>query len=186
MDELSITTDRLLITEFSEDMAESVHRNSLDDDNRRFVPDEVFPTVEAAQEVIRFLISCYRGTDGPFVYPVLLKSGENIGYVQAVCLGEAWEIGYHIAAPFTSRGFAAEAVKAFLTEIMPRLGIDEIWGICRGGNTASRRVLEKCGFELVFSGRGDYQGEEHEVCRYVYRHAGEGVHHGQAVRETPE
>ena len=96
MDELSITTDRLLITEFSEDMAESVHRNSLDDDNRRFVPDEVFPTVEAAQEVIRFLISCYRGTDGPFVYPVLLKSGENIGYVQAVCLGEAWEIGYHI------------------------------------------------------------------------------------------
>jgi len=31
-----IETDRLIITEFDENMIESVHLNSLDDDNRRF------------------------------------------------------------------------------------------------------------------------------------------------------
>ena len=46
-----IETPRLLITDFSMEMCEAVHLNSLDEDNRRFVPDEVFETVEIAQEV---------------------------------------------------------------------------------------------------------------------------------------
>lgn len=44
-----IKSDRLVITEFDESMIESVHLNSLDDDNRRFVPDEVFETIEEAR-----------------------------------------------------------------------------------------------------------------------------------------
>ena len=45
---LFIETERLIITEFDESMAEDVHKNSLDEDVRRFVPDEVFETVEDA------------------------------------------------------------------------------------------------------------------------------------------
>ena len=41
-------TERLIITEFTTDMARVVHENSLDEDNRRFVPDEVFETEEEA------------------------------------------------------------------------------------------------------------------------------------------
>ena len=41
-----LKTERLTITEFTPDMAQAVHENSLDEDNRRFVPDEVFETVE--------------------------------------------------------------------------------------------------------------------------------------------
>ena len=37
---------RLIITEFTPDMAQIVHENSLDDDTRRFLADEVFETVE--------------------------------------------------------------------------------------------------------------------------------------------
>ena len=39
---MRIETERTIITKFDLSMAESVHRNSLDEDNRRFVPDEVF------------------------------------------------------------------------------------------------------------------------------------------------
>jgi hypothetical protein len=39
-----LQTDRLYITEFTENMAHSVHINSLDEANRRFLPDEVFET----------------------------------------------------------------------------------------------------------------------------------------------
>ncbi len=48
---MKIETERLTITRFTMDMAEAVHRNSLDADNRRFVPDEVFETVEEAAGV---------------------------------------------------------------------------------------------------------------------------------------
>ena len=76
---MKIETGRLLITDFTADMAEAVHLNSLDEDNRRFVPDEVFETEEEAGETIAFLMSRYGGTEGPLAYPVLTKAGENIG-----------------------------------------------------------------------------------------------------------
>ena len=74
-----LETERLIITDFTEDMAETVHLNSLDEDNRRFVPDEVFETVDDARETLEFLISRYGGEEGPYVHPVLLKTGENMG-----------------------------------------------------------------------------------------------------------
>ena len=39
-----VETERLIITELTMDMAMDVHKNSLDEDVRRFVPDEVFET----------------------------------------------------------------------------------------------------------------------------------------------
>ena len=165
----TLETERLTITEFTPDMAQAVHENSLDEDNRRFVPDEVFETVDDAAETIEFLMSCYGGTDGPFIYPVLLKDGTNVGYVQAVPLGDGiWEIGYHIGAKYTKQGYATEAVKAFLPVIMKRLGIDTISGICLSENIASRKVMKKSGFVLDFEGEGDYQGENRNICRYHF------------------
>ena len=46
---MNIKTQRLEITEFTLDMVEDVHLNSLDEDNRKFNPDEVFETMEDAQ-----------------------------------------------------------------------------------------------------------------------------------------
>lgn len=164
-----LKTDRLTITEFTPDMAREVHENSLDDDTRRFVPDEVFETVEEAAETVGFLMSRYGGADGPFVYPVLLEDGRYIGYVQAVPLdGGQWEIGYHIGARYTGHGYATEAVKAFAPVIMEKIGIKKIAGVCLAENAASRKVLEKCGFRLEFAGEGVYQGEKREICRYLF------------------
>ena len=36
---MKIEIERLLIIELNMDMAEAVHKNSLDEDNRRFFPD---------------------------------------------------------------------------------------------------------------------------------------------------
>ena len=85
---LSIETERLIIKEFDLSMAKAVHENSLDEDNRKFVPDEVFETENDAKEAIVFLMSQYLTEDGPLVYPVLTKRNENIGYVQLVPIEE--------------------------------------------------------------------------------------------------
>ncbi len=166
---MRIETQRLTITRFTMDMAEAVHLNSLDEDNRRFVPDEVFETVEEAADTVEFLMGVYENGDGPLVYPVLLKDGTYIGYVQAVPFDDGtWEIGYHIGENYTRKGYATEAVQAFLPVIMPKLGLARIKGICLADNKASVKVMERCGFVKDFEGVGPYQGAERPICRYHY------------------
>ena len=166
-----IETERLIITEFTPDMAQVVQENSMDDDNRRFVPDEVWETVEEAEETLEFLISRYGSFDGPLVYPIIVKkTNDNVGYVQLCPIDDGkWEIGYHIAKKYTGNGYATEAVKAFLPVIAEQAGISEVYGICLAENAASLAVMRKCGFENLFTGIGLYQGAEREITKNVWR-----------------
>ena len=170
---MNIKTPRLTITTFSQAMAQSVYENSQDDDTRRFVPDEVYDSAEEARAAIEFLISRYDSADGPFVYPIITNDGnQNIGYVQLCKLEleeEIWEIGYHIAKNFTGKGFATEAVKVFLPAISKKLNIKEVYGICLAENTASVRVLEKCGFTKIYQGPGNYQGKEEQIIKTIWK-----------------
>lgn len=162
-----LTTERLVITRFNEGMAHQAHVCSLDCSNRRFMPDEVFETCEDALDTIKYLMSVYRDSDGPLVFPVLLKSGTYLGHVEAVPISEGFEIGYHISSDYTSNGYATEAVRAFIPYITERLGVDRIFGIVHADNTASARVLEKCGFVLIFDGDGVYHGKTAHIRKYV-------------------
>ena len=168
---MKIKTLRLTITTFSPDMAQTVYENSQDDDTRRFVPDEVYNSVEEAREAIEFLMSRYESTHGPFVYPVITNNeGKNIGYVQLCKLDEGtWEIGYHIAKNFTGKGYATEAVKAFLPAMAQKLNLGEIYGICLAENLASVRVLEKCGFTKIYQGLGNYQGKDAQIIKAIWK-----------------
>ena len=168
---MKIETKRLMITEFTLDMASAVQKNSVDEDNKRFVPDEVWETVEETEEVLKFLISQYGTTDGPLVYPIIVKATkDNIGYVQLCPIDDGkWEIGYHIAKKYTGNGYATEAVKAFLPVIAKQVNISEIYGICLAENKASLSVMRKCGFENLFSGIGLYQGAEQKIVKNVWR-----------------
>ena len=166
-----IETERLMITEFALNMAQIVQENSVDEDNKRFVPDEVWETVEEAEETLKFLISQYGSFDGPLVYPIIVKeTKDNIGYVQLCPIDDGkWEIGYHIAKQYTGNGYATEAVNAFLPLIAKQVGISEVYGICLAENTASLAVMKKCGFENLFAGKGLYQGAECEIVKNVWR-----------------
>ena len=167
---MQIKTEHLTITTFSPDMAQTVYENSQDDDTRRFVPDEVYNSVEEAREAIDFLMSRYDTNDGPFVYPIITNdSGKNIGYIQICKLEDGtWEIGYHIAKNFTGKGYATEAVKAFLSAMAKKLNIKEVYGICLAENLASVRVLEKCGFTQIYQGLGNYQGREAQIIKVLW------------------
>ena len=50
-----------------------------------------------------------------------------------------WEIGYHVAKAYTGKGYATEAVKAFLPVISEQVGITEVYGIRLLENAASGR-----------------------------------------------
>ena len=157
----------MVITDFRSDMAKAVHLGSLDADTRRFLPDEVFETEAIAADVIADLMDCYESTDGPFVHPIL-ANGQYAGYVQLVPIESGWEIGYHVVKEMTGRGYATEAVQAFLPVMMDRLELTQVAGICDAENVASIRVLEKCGFARVFEGEALYHGEMKLVVKMIY------------------
>lgn len=165
---MRIETQRLVITDFTPEMAMDVHLGSMNEDMRCFLPDEVFETVEIAGNVIADLMDCYGGTDGPFVHP-MFADGQYAGYVQLVPMEDGeWEVGYCTVKAMTGRGYATEAVGAFLPVMMNRLGLTQVMGVCVAENHASIRVLEKCGFRRVFEGEGLYQGKMRPIVKMIY------------------
>ena len=158
--------DKLQIVKMNQSMYCDVYKNSQDDNNRKYVPDEVFDSLEEASEVVNQIINSYDSEDGPFVYAVIRKKDSaNLGYVQLVKIEEGWEIGYHIAQIYTGNGYATEAVNLFLNYIKNNTSLKQIIGIALAANKASRRVLEKCGFELIYEGTGLYQGRKKKIIK---------------------
>ncbi|MBQ3487836.1 MAG: GNAT family N-acetyltransferase [Clostridia bacterium] len=79
-----------------------------------------------------------------------------------------------MAKEYTSRGYATEAVRAFLPAMAKKMGLSQILGICLAENHASARVMEKCGFRPLFRGVGPYQGAEREIIKNVWSPETEG------------
>ena len=168
MGKLLIKNDILSIVQMDETMYYDVHKNSLDENNRRFVPDEVFETLEDATEVVNFIIERYQSEDGPFIYAVIRnEDNANIGYVQLVPIEEGWEVGYHIAQKYCGNGYATRALSLFTEYVKQHTNIRKLYGIALALNKASRRVLEKNGFELIFEGTGLYQGKKRKIIKTI-------------------
>jgi RimJ/RimL family protein N-acetyltransferase len=82
---------------------------------------------------------------------LIFERGDSAPQLVGACgLGRrpsgAVELGYWIARPFWSRGYATEACTA-MVEIARMLGLDSLEGSHFLDNPASARVLEKLGFE---------------------------------------
>jgi RimJ/RimL family protein N-acetyltransferase len=57
------------------------------------------------------------------------------------------EIGYWLGVPFWGHGYATEAVRAVIDHAFADLDFEVLQAGARVTNPASRRVLEKCGFQ---------------------------------------
>jgi len=57
------------------------------------------------------------------------------------------EIGYWLGVPYWHQGYATEAVRALIDHAFGDLGYQALQAGARVSNPASRRVLEKCGFQ---------------------------------------
>jgi RimJ/RimL family protein N-acetyltransferase len=119
-----------------------------------------------------------RGIDkGETAYLLTRKDdGRIVGAAGIVAMNETeFEIGYWIAEPFWSEGFATEAAQAVIDNAFLNRSLDRIFGRCRVANTPSRRVLEKCGFQYAGSGMCDcaalnsaFASEEFVLERFVW------------------
>jgi RimJ/RimL family protein N-acetyltransferase len=90
-------------------------------------------------------ISAAISQPGAFVITV---GGEVIG----ACGLDGAKLGYWIGIPFWGRGYATEAARGLIGHAFGDLGHMVLTARARISNPASRRVLEKCGFEWTGAG----------------------------------
>lgn len=125
----------------------------MEEDAKKWIPNESYTDIEEAKDAIRFYINCVNHKHLPYVLAVELKStGELIGDtgVNEVegCLNEV-EIGYGICKKYSGKGYATELLIAMTKYIAEIFEINVLYGRVMQGNHASVRVLEKNGYEFV-------------------------------------
>ena len=82
---------------------------------------------------------------------------------------DSCEIGYALGSAYWGQGYATEAVGRFLEYLFTEKGMRTVSACFFAGNTASRRVMEKCGMKFSrFSEKEmTYLGKERDVIHYT-------------------
>jgi RimJ/RimL family protein N-acetyltransferase len=94
--------------------------------------------------------------DEETVFLTTLRDGTVLGACGIAMLdGVTPEIGYWLGVPYWGRGYATEAARALIDHAFAALGHERLVAGARVSNPASRRVLEKCGFQ--WTGVGLYR-----------------------------
>ena len=146
-------TEHLVIRSFRDEDAQELYENHLDNEVRKWFPNECYADLEEARDAIGFYADCVRNGHLPYVLGVELKeTGELIGDTgisEVEGKPDEVEIGYCIGKKFRGRGYATELLNAVCGYVVSRFGIRVICGRVVHGNGASAKVLEKNGYQFV-------------------------------------
>jgi RimJ/RimL family protein N-acetyltransferase len=102
-------------------------------------------------------IAAANATDEETAFLITLADGTLIGACGLSFLRDTAtpEVGYWLGAPYWNKGYATEALRALIDYAFADCGHEALNGGARVTNPASRRVLEKCGFQ--WTGVGLYR-----------------------------
>ena len=93
------------------------------------------------------------GTEQWLNWVIRLPSDELIGYVQATVVADeaaaAATIAYELSSPHWGNGYASEAVRAMIEELVVRYRVIGLSAVLRQQNLRSLRLLERLGFALA-------------------------------------
>lgn len=146
-------TEHLKVRKFELDDARCLYKNHLEEDVKKWIPNESYADIEEAKEAIHFYMDCVNQKRLPYVLAVELKStGELIGDTGVNEVEEnpnEVEIGYGICKKYSGNGYATELLMEMTKYIAEAFEINILYGRVLHGNIASVRVLEKNGYQFV-------------------------------------
>jgi RimJ/RimL family protein N-acetyltransferase len=106
--------------------------------------------------------------DETVINNVVVVDGEVVGTIGSWGEPDDREVTYWIGRSFWGKGIATAALKAFLTVDPTR----PLHARVASDNVASRRVLEKCGFQVIGHDRGFAEARGCEIEEVVLRLVG--------------
>lgn len=160
-----LETKRLLIRSHEPQDEEEFAKMHTDPEVRRYVGKRAWPTEEAIRRFRNGYVGRPNETYG--LRATIFKEEQK--YIGACGLAAppdqpAPSLGYYIARPYSGRGLASEASKAFLEFGFGRLGLPRILADVEKGHAASEHILQKFGFRFV--SQEEIPGNGRIICLY--------------------
>ena len=151
--EYMFETEHLKIRKFKIEDAQRLYKNHLEEEVKKWIPNESYANAEETKDAIHFYIDCVNKGHLPYVLAVELKeTGELIGDTgvnEVEGNANEVEIGYGICKKYRGHGYATELLNAMTEFIVSTFGMTVLYGRVMRGNNASVRVLEKNGYHFV-------------------------------------
>lgn len=151
--EYLLETAHLRVRKFQIEDAKQLYENHLEEEVRKWIPNESYGDLEETQGAIRFYADCVEHGQLPYVLAVESReTGDLIGDTGVNAVEgkpNEVEIGYGICKKHSGKGYATELLQAMTSFIVSKFGICVLYGRVMRGNDASVRVLEKNGYQFI-------------------------------------
>ena len=149
----TIETERLIMRRMEKGDALLMYKNWTSDPLvSRYVTWDTHTSLEATQAYVDYKVKRYEEKEYVFDWVLVLKeTGEPIGEMEAcdVSLRDRLVImGDCIGSKFWNKGYATEALKAFIDYMFDQVGVDKVIAYHLSVNPASGRVMAKAGMHL--------------------------------------
>jgi RimJ/RimL family protein N-acetyltransferase len=172
-----LKTPRLTIRQFTEDDAGNLLDLNSDPEVMRYVTGgKPTPREVISDKIIPFHLGAYERLDRLGTWAAdSTATGEFLGWFH-FRPGPGGDItnidlGYRLRRAVWNKGYATEGSRALVRMGFTDLDVERVFALTMTVNTASRRVMEKCGLTLVRTGpyEGSYpiEGAEHGQVEYA-------------------
>jgi len=147
----TITTPRLTLRPFASTDDIPLHRILNEPKILQYFPRTDPPDMERMQGIVERQLIHWEEHNLGWWAVVPHGQSELIGWngLQYLPETDEVEVGYLLSRQFWGQGFATEGARASLDFGFTVLGLNQIIGLTHPENTASQRVLEKCGLTYV-------------------------------------
>ena len=170
-------TERMLLRRFTADDVGNLFDLNSDPEVMRYLSGgRPTPREQIRDEIIPFHLAVYDRFDrlgtwaaesaatGEFLGWFHFRAGPHTDVTNV-------DLGYRLRGSAWNQGYATEGSRALIDMGFTDLGVERVFGHTMTVNTASRRVMEKCGLTLVRTGpyEGSYpvEGAEHGQVEYA-------------------
>ncbi len=145
----SLETNRLILRRFKMEDAQDMYNNwASDNEVTKYLTWPTHTNIDVSKQVLAIWIEQYNDLQ-KYEWAIELKeTGSVIGSIGLLNIdnqNENCEIGYCIGRLYWGKGITAEAAKAVINFGLKEVGFQRITGRHDCENTASGRVMQKCG-----------------------------------------
>lgn len=172
-----LETPRLAIRQFTEDDVDNLFGLNGDPEVMRYLTGgRLTPREQIRDEIIPFHLAFYDRFDRLGTWAAeSIATGEFLGWFHFRPGPDGditnIDLGYRLRRPAWNKGYATEGSRALIDMGFTDLGVERVFAHTMTVNTASRRVLEKCGLTLLrttpYEGPDIFEGTEHGEVEYA-------------------
>lgn len=143
-----LRTGRLVLRRFRETDAESIFNSFVNDEDFLYYANKEPRSLEQEKASLEGIEGKY-GNPEYYNWLITLADGTIIGAINLNVddYNESLEFNYAVDRPHRNSGYMAEALDAVKAYAVNRLHANRFFGGCEINNTASARVMEKCGLQ---------------------------------------